>query len=525
MRVYTANDVDNYTNNYNRLVDEIEALLKYMKTYNKASEEYLHMCQSLEILYRIQTNANLKSAIDDMETELHDPVYGLGTKASGVISNETGRLLSITKNVVGSTLADEVVNIVPQQDTSSGDPSSTNVCSITGVTGTRISVTGYNLWDEEYLSKHTVDLYTGEVVSTGDNRICSKNMIPVIPGSTIYLIIPSGGLRFVNYKADGTYRGYTGWFNNSGLYTIPDNAYFIRFFFFFSYGTTYKNDIGINYPSTKRVYETHGESVEYDWSDVAGTVYGGSFSTTTGILSVTHGNIESYNGETLPGKWLSSMDVYTEQGTPTTGAQVVYELANPVTYQLDPHTFTTYPDITNVWASAGDSITSYFTDTQEYINDTMNSYDVVHSQENTMNEFVELANEQSTLSPYVKFINGGLYVTGSNAGEIALSAVGRVVSKDIISLDKTITLKTKNDSYDIVYATYNDDDSVKNVVGNLTTVTIPAGQKFRVSIRELPVSDAVPIDIPSTVKMATFSAYDTIRINNVDTIPTIVNLY
>ena len=64
MRVYTANDVDNYTNNYNRLVDEIEALLKYMKSYrDKSSEEYLHMCQSLEILYRIQINANLKSAI------------------------------------------------------------------------------------------------------------------------------------------------------------------------------------------------------------------------------------------------------------------------------------------------------------------------------------------------------------------------------------------------------------------------------------------------------------------------------
>ncbi len=52
MRVYTADEVDN---NYNRLVNEIEALLKFMKSYdNKASEEYLRMCQSLEILYRIQ---------------------------------------------------------------------------------------------------------------------------------------------------------------------------------------------------------------------------------------------------------------------------------------------------------------------------------------------------------------------------------------------------------------------------------------------------------------------------------------
>ena len=58
MRVYTANDVDDYTNNYNRLVNEIEELLKFMKSYNnKASEEYLHMCQSLEILYRVQINA------------------------------------------------------------------------------------------------------------------------------------------------------------------------------------------------------------------------------------------------------------------------------------------------------------------------------------------------------------------------------------------------------------------------------------------------------------------------------------
>ncbi len=64
MRVYTADDVDGHTNNCNRLADEIEALLKFMKSYNnKASEEYLRMCQSLEILYRIQLNTDLKSAI------------------------------------------------------------------------------------------------------------------------------------------------------------------------------------------------------------------------------------------------------------------------------------------------------------------------------------------------------------------------------------------------------------------------------------------------------------------------------
>lgn len=43
----------------------------------------------------------------------------------------------------------------------------------------------------------------------------------------------------------------------------------------------------------------------------------------------THGYIESYDGETLPGMWYSSMDVYSAGATPTIGAEVVYELEEP----------------------------------------------------------------------------------------------------------------------------------------------------------------------------------------------------
>ena len=66
------------------------------------------------------------------------------------------------------------------------------------------------------------------------------------------------------------------------------------------------------------------------------TYYGGTLNVGKGELAVTYGYIASYNGETLTGEWLSDRDEYTIGGTPTTGAEVVYELATPITVQLTP---------------------------------------------------------------------------------------------------------------------------------------------------------------------------------------------
>ena len=84
----------------------------------------------------------------------------------------------------------------------------------------------------------------------------------------------------------------------------------------------------------------------------AGTVYGGTLNVTTGELSVTWGNIDQYNGETLPGRWISDRDVYAAGTSPTTGAQVVYELATPAAYQLTPAQISALPTDT-VTADAG----------------------------------------------------------------------------------------------------------------------------------------------------------------------------
>jgi len=84
--------------------------------------------------------------------------------------------------------------------------------------------------------------------------------------------------------------------------------------------------------------EAEESDIEYQvaWGDIAGTVYGGILNVTDGTLTVTHGLIESYQGEPLEGEWISDRDQYAEGTYPTQGAQVVYQLGAPVVYSLDP---------------------------------------------------------------------------------------------------------------------------------------------------------------------------------------------
>lgn len=56
--------------------------------------------------------------------------------------------------------------------------------------------------------------------------------------------------------------------------------------------------------------------------------YGFKYNPILGKIYLTTGHIASYNGETLPGYWWSDRDIYEAGHTPTTGAEVIYMLAN-----------------------------------------------------------------------------------------------------------------------------------------------------------------------------------------------------
>ena len=58
--------------------------------------------------------------------------------------------------------------------------------------------------------------------------------------------------------------------------------------------------------------------------------YMGTIDLINGTATQTYGMIAAYNGETLPGKWISTLDEYRANTTPTNTAQVIYELATPV---------------------------------------------------------------------------------------------------------------------------------------------------------------------------------------------------
>lgn len=86
------------------------------------------------------------------------------------------------------------------------------------------------------------------------------------------------------------------------------------------------------------------------------TIYGGTVDAVTGVGSKTWGYIASYNGEALPGEWISDRDVYSPGATPATGAQVAYKLATPEPIQATggqsilalPGTNTIYTDANSV---------------------------------------------------------------------------------------------------------------------------------------------------------------------------------
>jgi len=97
-------------------------------------------------------------------------------------------------------------------------------------------------------------------------------------------------------------------------------------------------------------------TIQFKDGDNPLVIYGGTLNAISGLLTVTDAYISSYNAETLPSTWISDRDVYAEGATPTTGAEVVYKLANSVTYQLTPTQIRTLVGTNNIWADTGNII-------------------------------------------------------------------------------------------------------------------------------------------------------------------------
>lgn len=166
-----------------------------------------------------------------------------------------------------------------------GTPDNPN--PINGYSSANITRCGVNLWDEQA----EVGAING---STGENQPSSSSMrsvgyIKVYPNMKVYIKMPNYGMWVYRYGADKSYINRLNYNANTEI-TIPDDCYFIRFELYSQYGTTYNNDISINYPSSDTSYHPYNGTTHV--ISFGQTVYGGVLDVTRGKLRVTHGYVD-----------------------------------------------------------------------------------------------------------------------------------------------------------------------------------------------------------------------------------------
>ena len=126
---------------------------------------------------------------------------------------------------------------------------------------------GSNKWDEEW-EVGRYDLSNGVKV-TSSGQIRCKNLIPVVPSSSYYIYTPTNDYIWFlffdenqavlstglpsNYKqTSGNGRAFA-----KQAITMPSNCYYIAFYTQTAYGSTYNNDIAVNYPSSITTYSPY----------------------------------------------------------------------------------------------------------------------------------------------------------------------------------------------------------------------------------------------------------------------------
>ena len=294
-------------------------------------------------------------------------------KAPAVVLTKSGRVVSFDDHVGGATLKDCVVKIEPVQS-GSGDPSSQNIRPISGWTGCKVYSAGKNLLDPSMMATANSQYlkYTDGTTRTWSSGFRTSDYVPVVAGLqyTLHAAINGSdydaGIAFYNsnkqyisgiFMSSGGVKNYT--------FTVPAGAIYMRFCDSNSYIDF--DDVFLvlgDTAGTKTVY-VEGNTETVTWQTEAGTIYGGEIGSK---LKKTWDVIASYNGETLPGRWISDRDVYAEGTTPTAGAQVAYELAEPVEYSVSLPAISTLYGLTFIFADCGEVDATYRADTMNYLN-------------------------------------------------------------------------------------------------------------------------------------------------------------
>lgn len=258
---------------------------------------------------------------------------------------QSGSTVTISDGIDGHAL-DITASWTPTQ-AGSGDPSPENIRPITGRDKITLTRCGRNLWSYgdltvTLLKEIALNYPAGQYIFAANLDTDAKTTVQIgwlVDGAWLYTQKDPAKPVEIKITATKSFRGVR-------LYAGASPSEQAT--------TTYRNAAvwaGSTAPAAYVPYS--GESATLSLPE---TIYGGS---------VDHdGNgvkewdiISSYNGEPLPGEWISDRDTYTAGSTPTTGAQVAYKLAAPETFTAaGGKTITAKSGVNNITSNA-DSIT------------------------------------------------------------------------------------------------------------------------------------------------------------------------
>lgn len=201
-----------------------------------------------------------------------------------------------------------------------------------------VGITGNGYWIEDYITEYDIadnSIYVNVTSSGYGIGMCVK----IVPGAT-YVVGKDGDgtnaiISVLTTKKDGLVSRFTviNTNVNGNTFTAQDGEEWAIVIFRPNTNTpvTYQNP-RLELGSTLTPYEPYQGSTTT--LTLPETIYGGTVDAATGEGEKTWGFIASYNGEAIPGEWLSDRDVYEPGTTPTTGAQVAYKLATPEPFKV-----------------------------------------------------------------------------------------------------------------------------------------------------------------------------------------------
>lgn len=246
----------------------------------------------------------------------------------------------------------------------SGDPSPSNVRPISGWTGCEVTRCGKNLFDKDHAMILNAYLSTTKIESSSLSRCVYVRVKP----NSRYIIskvlsqrfgialsketVPTIGSAISSYDS---YNAYT-----FGIRSTNADTWWIIIWLYASnvdtltlteiLSTVQVEEVASD-EANPTAYEPYsGSSYPVTFPSEAGTLYGGYVDYERGEVVAEWGYIASYNGETIPGEWMSDRDVYAAGTSPTTGAEVVYKLAAPITYPLTPTLIKSLKGANTIWS-------------------------------------------------------------------------------------------------------------------------------------------------------------------------------